>query len=76
MLMPETAVHEDHFPAGREHQVGFAGKIRCMQAVPVSKPVDEPPHREFGLHILAADGPHVGATVHYFRSNSALIAFS
>ena len=60
--VPETAVNENHFSARRKHQIGASGKLADMEAVPVAEPVNQAPHGMFGFRVLAANGPHDGAS--------------
>lgn len=64
MRVPEAAVNENHLPARSEHQVRLSGKVFPMKPEPVSQPVRETPHLQFGLHILAPNRAHVCTTVH------------
>jgi hypothetical protein len=62
--MPKTPVNENDFLPRPEHKVGLAGKIFPVQAEPVAHSVRQPPDIQLGLHILTADRPHIGASVH------------
>ena len=62
MLMPETSVYEEHLPAPRENQVGAPRQVVSVKAVPIAHGVHKAPHRKLGLHALAADRTHIGAT--------------
>jgi hypothetical protein len=53
--MPEAAVHKDHEPESREHEIGRAGKIGAVQAISESGAVDRFPNLKFGDSILAVD---------------------
>ena len=39
--VPETAVHENDFSAGTEHEIRFAGQVLAMQAVTMPKSCNE-----------------------------------
>jgi hypothetical protein len=43
MLMPKTAVHENHLPAAGKNQIRFARKIFSMKAEAVTETMDETP---------------------------------
>ena len=59
--MPETAMHEYHFPAAWEYQVRAAEEIPPMKPVTVSQAVRYLANHDFRRHILAADRTHVRA---------------
>ena len=40
MLMPKATVNLDNFSAGTEKEVGFAGKVRVMEAETITKAMD------------------------------------
>jgi hypothetical protein len=48
--------------AGRKHEVGFAGKLCCMQSVPQARSMENTANGKLRQRILAADLPHVSAT--------------
>ncbi len=56
--MPETAVNEDHLPAGGEDQIGFAGEFRAVKAVAVAHGVSKAADPEFSLAALRLDARH------------------
>ena len=61
--MPETAVDEDHLPARGEHQIGFAGQFRAVEAVAVAHGVDQGPDPHLGGAALALDAGHAFAAL-------------
>ena len=58
MLMPETAMHENHLPSRREDEVWLARQVSTVQPVPVAHRMQEAPHGHFGLHSLGPDARH------------------
>ncbi len=62
--MPEAPVNEDHFAPRRKYQIRLSRKVFPVQSEPVAQSVSQAPHVELGLHILASDRAHVGASVH------------
>ena len=58
MLMPETAMHENHLPSRREDEVRLARQVSTVQPVPVAHRMQEAPHGHFGLHSLGPDARH------------------
>ena len=62
MLMPKAAVHEYHFLAGREHEIGPAKQIALMQAVTVTHLVNHFAYRHFRGHSLRSNCAHIRAT--------------
>ncbi len=62
MAVPEAPVHEDDLPARAEHEIGLSGQIAPMKAESVSEPMQQPAHREFGLHAFAPDASHILGT--------------
>lgn len=63
VLMPETAMHKNHFSAGGKNQIGFSWKQFCVQAVAVSHAVRQPPDRHLRFCVFAAYRPHIGAAL-------------
>ncbi len=59
MLMREAPMHKNDLPPGAEHQVGLAGEILPVKAIPVAHAVHEAAHRHLRFHVLAFDAPHV-----------------
>ena len=59
MLMPETAVNENSFPAVRKNKIGLPGKVTPVQPVTETHAVGNASDDHFGLHALAPDGSHV-----------------
>ena len=59
MLMPETAMNENSFPAGRKNKIGLPGKVTPVQPVTETHTVGNASDDHFGLHALAPDGSHV-----------------
>jgi uncharacterized protein (DUF1778 family) len=63
MAMPETAVNEDHFSVPGENNVGFPGKISCMETKPVSHRVRKPADEQFGFGVDSANARHNRASL-------------
>ena len=59
--VPKTSVHEYAKAPGRKHEVGFAGKLRYMQAVAKPFSMEKTAYNELRLRISAPDLPHIGA---------------
>lgn len=59
MLMPETPIHENGFPAACKNEVWFPRQPLSMQPVMVSQRIHQLSDSHFWLHVLAADFPHV-----------------
>ena len=57
VLVPETAVNENHLPTARKHEVGAARQVMPVQTVPVAHSVDQAADSELGLRVLAANCP-------------------
>jgi hypothetical protein len=60
--MPKTSMDEYADAAGWKDEVGFAGKLGCMQAVPKPLSMKKTTYNELRLRIFAPDLPHVSAT--------------
>lgn len=63
MAMPETAVNEDHFSVPGENNVGFPGKICCMETKPVSHRVRKPADEQFRFGVDSANARHNRASL-------------
>lgn len=62
MLMPETAIHEDHGSIARQHQVRFSRQILCMQPVAKSGRMQGLSDLQFRAGMAAFNGRHIPAT--------------
>ena len=58
MSMPETAVHEDHLPAGAENEVGASRQVFRVKPVAIPQAVDESPNSDLRLRVLRPDSAH------------------
>jgi hypothetical protein len=58
MAVPETAMHEYNFATRRKNQIGLAGKIPAMKAIPVAHAMHEAADLHFRLGALAVDLAH------------------
>lgn len=58
MAMPEAPMHKNYCVPSGQHEIRLARKISIMQAKPVSKSVQAPPHRHFRLGILTLYACH------------------
>ena len=58
MSMPETAVYEDHLPAGAENEVGASRQVFRVKAVAIPQAVDESPNSDLGIRVLGPDSAH------------------
>lgn len=56
--MPKTAIHKNDLAETWKHNVGRAGKMLAVEAKPISDPVDQAPHDQFGARIFASDLAH------------------
>ncbi len=65
MLMPIAAMDEDNFSPAYERQIGLTGQVVAMKPVSISKRANKPPYRQFRLHALTTDCPHIGAAALY-----------
>lgn len=63
VLMPETAVYENHFPPRANDYIGAAGKVGTMQSESNAERVDKTSHDEFRLRVLLPNTPHSVATL-------------
>jgi hypothetical protein len=45
MLVPETAVNEDHLSTTAEHQVWFAGELGSMEPKTIAEREQQPAHK-------------------------------
>ena len=59
MLVPKTAMNENHLVPTPEHQIRVSRKVFLVKPVSISKAVNESPNSQFWLHALALDTPHV-----------------
>ena len=59
MLVPKATVNEDHLAARPEDEIGRTGQVTAVQAIPVSKPMNETAHDHLGLHAFAPDAAHI-----------------
>jgi hypothetical protein len=62
MLVPETAMYENHLFSRSKDQVRFPGQIFPVQPVPVTHAMHKSADTHFRLHVLRADSAHVGTT--------------
>lgn len=58
MPVPEATMNEDADTITREHDIGFAGKISLMQAIPEALPMKQLPDLHLWQCIAAADARH------------------
>ena len=63
MLVPETTVNEDDFSPNGKYQIGSAGQVSAMKAIPVTQPMDETPNSHFRLGIDITDTSHYPAAL-------------
>jgi hypothetical protein len=50
---------KNHFVSFCEYKIRLTRKVSLVESEPVAETMDETAHREFGLHILTANRPHV-----------------
>lgn len=50
VLMPETAMYEDHLAAGGKYKIWLPGQVPLVKAVPVAQGMQQAPHSHFGFH--------------------------
>ena len=68
MLVPKTTVNEDDFSSSGKHQIGSAGQVSAMKAIPVTHSVDEEANFHFWSSIDITDARHDAAAK--FRGDS------
>lgn len=61
--MPETAMHENHYPAFRENDVGLSGKVLAVQPKPVAEAMKKTSDANFRSGVRAAYSSHVAAAL-------------
>lgn len=61
VLVPETAMDEDHLPAPREHDVRLAGQVAMMKPVAIAGPPQERADGHLRTRVLRPICPHGGA---------------
>nr|WP_242464322.1 hypothetical protein [Thiococcus pfennigii] len=61
MLMPEAAMHKNHFPALRENDIRLPWQFFYMNSKPIAKTVEHPAQHQFWAGVLVPDRPHVHA---------------
>lgn len=59
MLMPKTAMNEDHSFPTREYHVRLAGYVFMVKPEPVTFRMGQPADNNLRPHALAMDGTHV-----------------
>jgi hypothetical protein len=59
MLMPETAVNQDHGPSSGKHKIGPARQVSPVEPEPETESMNEAAHSDFRSCVSAADPPHV-----------------
>jgi len=62
MLVPETAMHEDHPAEFAEYKIGRAGKVAPVKPIAVAERIGEPSHKHFGLRIFTSNKRHSTAS--------------
>jgi hypothetical protein len=76
MRMPEAPVDKNYLSARTEHQIGLSRKVFPMQPEPVAQLMHDTSHPQLGLHVFAADRPHIGTAVHQRRPSGARMPLS
>lgn len=61
MLMPETAMYEDHCPVAGKDEIGFAGQMLCVEAIAQTGSMQCPADQQLRLCMAAFDGSHIPA---------------
>lgn len=58
MTVPKAAVNKYHLPPAWKYEVGFTWQVSAVQPESVTHSMGEATHEEFGLSVLALNGPH------------------
>src|SRR5690554_2436188 len=61
MTVPETAINKDHGFETRKNDIGLAGKVFTMKAVPEASFEQLFPEPDFRFGVLTFDGSHIPA---------------
>jgi hypothetical protein len=56
--VPKTSVNENDFASAAKHQIRLSGQFSIVQSVPESERMNQAPHHELRLGVLAAHQPH------------------
>jgi hypothetical protein len=59
MLMPEVAMHKDHFAASGKHDVGLAWQVSPVKPKSIACSVKQGTQHNLGLSVLAPDAAHI-----------------